>query len=83
KAPKPFGDDSIELFRAAGSRNEISEVMRRIAADNLPADQVDDEPGGEYERAEDVGQQEGKGDREAEGHAGDDAAKPPVPPVAP
>ncbi|MCH7505048.1 hypothetical protein IID04_05405, partial [PVC group bacterium] len=41
QAPKPFGDDSIELFRAAGSRNEISEVMRRIAAENLPADQVE------------------------------------------
>lgn len=40
-APKPFDDGSVDLFSAAGSRNEICEVMRRIASGGLPADDVE------------------------------------------
>jgi PD-(D/E)XK nuclease superfamily len=40
-APKPFGDGSLEVFRAVGPMNECREVLRRILGKGLAFDQVE------------------------------------------
>jgi len=41
KAPKPFNDNTIELFRAVGKVNECREVMRKICAEKTILDKVE------------------------------------------
>jgi len=41
KAPKPFNDNTIELFRAVGKVNEGKEVMRKIWAEKTRLDEVE------------------------------------------
>jgi len=41
KAPKPFNDNTIELFRAVGKVNECREVMRKIIAEKIALDEVE------------------------------------------
>lgn len=41
KAPKPFHDETIEMFSAVGYRNEVREVFRRIATRKIPVDDVE------------------------------------------
>jgi len=41
KSPKPFNDNTIELFRAVGKVNECREVMRKIIAEKIALDEVE------------------------------------------
>lgn len=41
KAPKVFKDGTLEIFSALGYRNEVREVLRRIAAEELLADEAE------------------------------------------
>jgi len=41
KAPKPFKDGTVDIFSAAGYRNEVREVFRRILAGDVPIDDVE------------------------------------------
>ncbi|MDW7762004.1 MAG: PD-(D/E)XK nuclease family protein [Acidobacteriota bacterium] len=40
-APAPFRDGTIEIFRALGRRNEVREVLRRIAAEGATVDDAE------------------------------------------
>jgi RecB family exonuclease len=40
-APKPFGDGSVEIFRALGLTNECREVLRRVLTGELAFDEVE------------------------------------------
>jgi len=40
-APRPFGDGSVEIFRAIGRTNECREVLRRVLAGGLAFDEVE------------------------------------------
>jgi hypothetical protein len=41
KAPSPFKDNTIELFRAVGKVNECREIMRKICAEKTTLDEVE------------------------------------------
>ena len=41
EAPRPVGDGSLSLFRAAGREAEVEEVLRRIQANSLPLGSVE------------------------------------------
>jgi len=41
KAPKPFNNNTIELFRAVGKVNECREIMRKIIAEKIAFDEVE------------------------------------------
>ncbi len=41
ESPKPFNDNTIELFRAVGKVNECREIMRKIIAEKTALDEVE------------------------------------------
>ncbi|HSA96223.1 MAG TPA: PD-(D/E)XK nuclease family protein [Acidobacteriota bacterium] len=41
RAPRPFADGSVEIFRALGRTNECREVLRRVLAGGLAFDEVE------------------------------------------